>query len=142
MTEPNHDLALFKRKYWWQYALLATAVAYLFVLDPLRNWWTFETRTVEITGVRALCAAFEGDDRSIPVEVDGCDRLKEKMAGRPNTEVRPRTFASFSYRSPADDSTQSGSVMRERDDDGKPIAIGSRLTVELSRREPKVVRVP
>jgi hypothetical protein len=141
MSEQNRDLALLKRKYWWQYALLAAAFAYLFVWDPLRNWWTFETRSVEITEVRNLCAAFEGE-HSIPVEVDGCDELKEKMAGRPDIAIKPRTFASFSYRSPADNSTQSASIVREHDDSGKPIAVGSRLTVELSRREPTVFRVP
>lgn len=141
MTETKTDLVLFKRKYWWQYALLAAAVVYLFVLDPLRSWWTFETRTVEITEVRALCAAFEGD-HAIPVEVDSCERLRTKMAGKPGVTVAPRTFVTFRYRSPADDSTRTASVVRDLDDAGQPIAVGSRLTVALSRKEPAVFRVP
>lgn len=141
MTEPNRDLALFKRKYWWQFALLAAAVAYLFVLDPLRNWWTFESRVVEVTSVQRLCAALEGD-HAIPVEVDACGTLRTKMAGKPGITVAPRTFVTFRYRSPADQSSRTASIVRDLDDDGVPIAVGSRLTVALSRKQPTVFRVP
>lgn len=141
MTEANKDLTLFRRKYYWQYALLIAALAYLFLWDPLRNWWTFETGTVEITAVQSLCASFE-QGRSIPVEVDSCARLEEKNTGKPGIEIKPRTFATFTYRSPADQSTHSASIVRELDDSGRPIAVGSRIRVELSRKDPKVFRVP
>jgi len=143
MTEPTHnrDLALFRRKYYWQYALLIAALIYLFFWDPLRNWWSFETATVEVTAVQQLCAAFELG-KSIPLEIDQCERLTDKMAGRPEIEIKPRTFLTFIYRSPVDHSTHSASIVRERDDAGQPVAIGSRLTVQLSRNEPKVFRVP
>lgn len=143
MTErpPNKDLALFRRKYYWQYALLIAALAYLFLWDPLRNWWSYETSSVEITAVQQLCAAFE-TGKSVPLEVDQCDRLKDKMTGRSDIEIKPRTFVTFTYRSPVDHSTHSASIVRERDDKGQPVAVGSRLTVQLSRSEPKVFRVP
>jgi hypothetical protein len=143
MTEPSHnrDLALFRRKYYWQYALLIAALIYLFFWDPLRNWWSFETSTVEISAVQQLCAAFERG-KSIPLQVDQCDRLKDKMAGNPDIEIKPRTFVTFTYRSPVDNSTHSASIVRERDDAGQPVAIGSRIAVQLSRNEPKVFRVP
>ena len=141
MTGPNKDLALFRRGYSWQYALVLAALAYLFLWDPLRNWWGFETRTVEVTSVRALCASFE-QGRPVPIEVDNCDRLRERTAATPGIEIRPRTFVTFTYRSPADDSTHSASIVRDLDDAGRPIAAGSRLTVQLSRSEPKVFKVP
>lgn len=138
---PNTELALFRRKYYWQYALLIAALAYLFLWDPLRKWWSFETSSVEITAVQQLCAAFEVA-KSIPLEVEQCDRLKEKMAGKPGIEIKPRTFVTFTYRSPVDHSTHSASIVRDLDDAGQPVAIGSRITVQLSRNEPKVFRVP
>jgi hypothetical protein len=141
MAEQNTDLAVFKCKYYWQYTLLAAALAYLFLWDPVHRWWVFETRTVEITSVQSLCAAFE-ETRSIPLEVGDCDDLKEKMNGKKGVEIKPRTFATFSYQSPADNSTQSVSIVRDLDDAGKPIAVGSRLTVLLSRNEPKAFRLP
>jgi len=143
MTElpPNKDLALFRRKYYWQYALLIAALAYLFLWDPLRNWWSYETTTVEITAVQPLCAAFEAG-KTVPLEVDQCDRLKDKIAGKPGIDIKPRTFVTFTYRSPVDHSTHSASIVRDLDDAGQPVAIGSRLTVQLSRSEPKVYRVP
>ena len=143
MTErpPNKELALFRRKYYWQYALLIAALAYLFLWDPLRNWWAYETTSVEITGVQPLCAAFE-TGTSIPLDVGQCDRLRDNMANNPGIEIKPRTFATFSYRSPVDSSTHSASIVRDLDDAGRPIAIGSRLTVQLSRSEPGVFRVP
>lgn len=141
MAEQNTDLAVFKRKYYWQYALLAAALAYLFLWDPVHRWWVFETRTIEITSVRSLCAAFE-QNRSIPLEVGDCDGLKDKMAGKAGIEIKPRTFATFSYHSPADNSMQSVTIVRDLDDAGKPVTVGSRLTVQLSRNEPKVFRVP
>lgn len=137
----NADLALFRRKYYWQYAVLAAALAYLFLWDPIHKWWVFETRTVEVTSVKTLCAAFE-INRSKPLEVDECDRVKATMAGRSDIEIKQQTFATFSYTSPADQSPQTVSVVRDRDSQGGPIAIGSRLTVELSRNEPGVFRVP
>lgn len=141
MAEKNSAVELFKRKNAWQYALLVAALAYLFLWDPLRNWWVYETATAEVTAVQSLCAAFEAD-RSIPLQIDQCDRLKDKMAGKPGVEVKPRTFVTFTYRSPADQSTHSASIVREFDDAGKPIDIGSRIKVQLSRREPKVFRIP
>lgn len=143
MTEPspNKDVAVFRRKYYWQYALLIAALAYLFLWDPLRNWWSFEASSVEITAVQQLCAAF-GVGKSIPLDIDQCDRLKDKMTGKPGIEIKPRTFVTFTYRSPVDHSTHSASIVRERDDAGQPITVGSRLTVQLSRNEPKVFRVP
>ena len=143
MTEPslNKDVAVFRRKYYWQYALLIAALAYLFLWDPFRNWWSYETSSVEITAVQQLCAAF-GVGKSIPLDIDQCDRLKDKMTGKPGIEIKPLTFITFTYRSPVDHSTHSASIVRERDDAGQPIAVGSRLTVQLSRNEPKVFRVP
>lgn len=138
---PNKDLTLFRRKYYWQYALLIAALAYLFLWDPLRNWWSYETTSVEITAVQQLCAAFE-TGKSIPLEIDRCDRLKDKTTGKAGIDVKPRTFVTFNYRSPVDQSTHSASIVRERDDAGQPIAVGSRLTVQLSRSESKVFRVP
>lgn len=137
----NTDLTLFRRKYYWQYALLIMALAYLVLWDPLHNWWSYETTSVEVTSVQSLCAAFEAG-KSIPLEVDQCDRLKEKMAGKSDIEIKPRTFVTFTYRSPVDHSTHAASVVRDLDDAGRPIAVGSRLTVQLSRNEPKVFRVP
>lgn len=141
MAEENSAVALLKRRGAWQYALVIAALAYLFLWDPLRNWWVYETATAEVTAVQSLCAAFE-TGRSVPVQIDQCDRLKEKMAGKSDVEVKPRTFVTFTYRSPADQSTHSASVVREFDDAGKPIDVGSRIKVQLSRREPKVFRVP
>lgn len=137
----NSDLTRFRRGFYWQYAMLALALAYLFLWDPIHKWWVFETRTVEVTKVQSLCAAFE-INRSTPLEVDACEALKAKMSGRTDIEIKPRTFATFTYVSPADKSTQTVSVVRDRDSAGHPIAIGSRLTVELSRNEPGVFRVP
>ena len=141
MTEQNADLTLFKRKYYWQYALLALALGYLFLWGPIHRWWVFETRTVEVTSVRALCAAFE-IDKSMPLDVDECDSVKAKMAGRTDIEIKPRTFASFTYTSPADGSIRTVSVVRDLDSAGKPIAVGSKLDVELSRNEAGVFVVP
>jgi hypothetical protein len=143
MTErpPNRDIALFRRKYYWQYALLVAALAYLFLWDPLRTWWSFETSSVEVTAVQSLCATFE-TGKSIPLQVDQCDRLRTETAGKPGIEIRPGTFATFSYRSPVDNSTHAASIMRDLDDTGRPIAVGSRLTVQLSRSDPKIFRVP
>lgn len=141
MAEQNSDLQIFKRKYYWQYALVLMALAYLFLWDPIRKWWTFETQTVEVTAVQSLCAAFEVN-RSLPLEVGACDTVKAKMAGRSDIEVKPRTFATFTYTSPADQAKHTASVVRDLDSDGKPIGIGSRLNVELSRNEPGVFRVP
>lgn len=139
--EPNRDLVLFKRRYSWQYALLITALAYLFMWDPVRNWWVYENASAEITAVQSLCAAVE-QGQTIPVEVDQCERLREKMAGKTGVEIKPRTFVTFTYRSPADHSTHSASIVRDLDDAGRPVAVGSRITVQLSRSEPKVFRVP
>ena len=141
MAEKNSAVALLKRRGAWQYALVIAALAYLFLWDPLRNWWIYETATAEVTAVQSLCAAFE-TGRSVPVQIDQCDRLKEKVAGKSDVEVKPRTFVTFSYRSPADQSVHSASIVRDFDDAGKPIDIGSRIKVQLSRREPKVFRVP
>jgi hypothetical protein len=141
MAEKNSAVDLLKRRGAWQYALVITALAYLFLWDPLRSWWVFETTTAEVTAVQSLCAAFESG-RSIPLQIDQCDRLKDKMAGRADVEVKPRTFVTFTYRSPADQNTHSASIVREFDDAGKPIDIGSRIKVQLSRREPKVFRMP
>lgn len=141
MAEQNSDLTLFKRKYYWQYALLAMALAYLFLWGPIERWLSFESRTVEVTSVRTLCAAFE-INRSLPLAVDECDSVRTAMAGRSDIEIKPRTFATFTYNSPADGSTRTVSVVRDLDSAGKPIAAGSRLDVELSRKEPGVYRVP
>lgn len=141
MAEQNSAVALLKRRGAWQYALVIAALAYLFLWDPLRNWWVYETATAEVTAVQSLCAAFE-TGQSIPIQIDQCDRLEETMAGRPGIEVKPRTFVTFSYRSPADQSMHSASIVRDLDDAGRPIDIGSRIEVQLSRREPKVFRVP
>ncbi|MBX9457793.1 MAG: hypothetical protein KL863_18250 [Rhizobium sp.] len=130
-----------RQRYAWQYALLIAALAYLFLWDPLRNWWAYETTTAEVTAVRSLCAAFERA-HAIPVEVDECDRLREKMATRSDIVVKPRLFATFTYRSPADNSAQTASVVREHDDAGRPISVGSRISVQLSRSEPTVFRIP
>lgn len=138
---PNTALTLLRRRNLWQYALLALALVYLFLFDPLRNWWTYETQRVEIATVQSLCAAFE-KDKSVPLEVATCETLREKMAGKPEIDIRPRTFVTFTYRSPADGGTHTANVVRDLDDAGQPIAIGSRLTVEVSRNDPKVVRVP
>lgn len=141
MAEKNGALELLKRKGAWQYALVIAAIVYLFLWDPLRNWWVYETATAEVTAVQWLCAAFEVN-HSIPLQIDQCDRLKDKMAARPDIEIKPQTFVTFTYRSPADQSTHSASIVRDLDDAGKPIGIGSRIKVRLSRREPKVFRVP
>lgn len=141
MAEKNSALELLKRKGVWQYAIVFAAIFYLFLWDPLRTWWVYETATVEVTAVQSLCAAFE-TDHAIPLHIDQCDRLKQKMAGKPDIEVKPRTFVTFTYRSPADQSTHSASIVREFDDAGKPIDIGSRVKVQLSRREPRVFRIP
>ena len=141
MAEKNSALELLKRKGAWQYAVVGAAIVYLFLWDPLRNWWVYEMSTAEVTAVQSLCAAFE-TGRSIPLHIDQCDRLKEKMAGKADIEIKPRTFVTFTYRSPADQSTHSASVVREFDDAGRPIDIGSRIKVQLSRREPKVFRIP
>jgi hypothetical protein len=141
MAEKNSALALLRRKNAWQYALMIAALAYLFLWDPLRNWWVYETATAEVTAVQSLCAAFETDN-AVPIQIDHCGRLKERMAGKPGIDIKPRTFVTFTYRSPADQSTHSASIVREFDDTGKPIDIGSRIEVQLSRREPKVFRVP
>jgi hypothetical protein len=141
MAKTNSALELLRRKGAWQYALVIAAVLYLFLWDPLRNWWIYETATAEVTAVQSLCAAFE-TGHPIPLQIDQCDRLKEKMAGKPDIEVKPRTFATFTYRSPADQSTHSASVIRDLDDAGRPIDIGSRIKVQLSRRDPKVFRIP
>lgn len=141
MAEKNTELERFKRKYAWQYALLITAGAYLFLWDPVRNWWVYETATVEVSSVQSLCAALERD-KPVPLEVGPCERLKATMSGRQDVEIKPRTFATFSYRSPADNSLHSASIVRERDDAGQQIAVGSRMTVQLSRNEAKVFRVP
>lgn len=141
MAEKNQAVERLKRRGAWQYALVIAALVYLFLWDPLRNWWAYETITAEVTAVQSLCAAFE-TNRSIPLHIDRCDRLKEKMAGSPGIEVRPQTFVTFTYRSPADQSTHSASIVRELDDTGKPIDIGSRIKVQLSRNDPKVFRIP
>lgn len=141
MAEKNSAVTLFRRKGAWQYALVIAALAYLFLWDPLRNWWVYEKATAEVTAVQSLCAAFE-TGQSIPLRIDQCDRLKEEMASRPGIEIKPRTFVTFTYRSPADQSTHSASIVRDLDDAGRPIDIGSRIEVQLSRREPKVFRVP
>ena len=141
MTEPNPDLVLFRRKYYWQYALVIGALAYLFLWDPIRNWWGFETRSVEITSVRSLCASFE-QGKTIPLAVDDCTRLKAANAERAGIEIRPRTFVTFTYRSPADDRTHTASMVRDLDDAGRPVAAGSRITVRLSRRDPNLFRAP
>jgi hypothetical protein len=141
MAERNSALELLKRKGAWQYALVIAAIVYLFLWDPLRNWWVYETVTAEVTAVQSLCAAFE-TGHSIPLHIDQCDRLKEKMAGKSGIEIKPRTFVTFSYRSPADQSMHSASIVREFDDAGRPIDIGSRIKVQLSRHAPKVFRVP
>ena len=141
MAEKNSALELLKRKGAWQYAVVGAAIVYLFLWDPLRNWWVYETTTAEVTAVQSLCAAFE-TGRSIPLHIDQCDRLKEQMAGKPGIEIKPRTFVTFTYRSPADQSTHSASIVRDLDDAGRPIDIGSRIEVQLSRRDPKVFRMP
>lgn len=141
MAEKNSALELLKRKGAWQYALVIAAIVYLFLWDPLRNWWVYETATAEVTAVQSLCAAFE-TGHSIPLHIDQCDRLKEKMAGKPGIEIKPQTFVTFTYRSPADQSTHSASIVRALDDAGRPIDIGSRIKVQLSRREPTVFRIP
>ena len=141
MTEKNSAVALLKRRGAWQYALVIAALAYLFLWDPLRNWWVYETAMAEVTAVQSLCAAFE-TGHSVPVQIDRCDRLNEKMAGKPGIEIKPRSFVTFTYRSPADQGTHSASIVREFDDAGKPIDIGSRIKVRLSRNDPKVFRVP
>jgi hypothetical protein len=141
MAEKNRAVDLLRRRGAWQYALVIAALAYLFLWDPLRNWWVYETATAEVTAVQSLCAAFE-TGRPIPLQIDHCDRLKEKMAGTPGIEIKPQTFVTFSYRSPADESIQSASIVRSLDDAGRPIDIGSRIKLQLSRREPKVFRVP
>lgn len=141
MAEKNQAVERLKRRGAWQYALVIAALVYLFLWDPLRNWWVYETITAEVTAVQSLCAAFE-TDHSIPLHIDQCDRLKEKMAGKPDIEVKPRTFVTFTYRSPADQSTHSASIVREFDDAGRPIDIGSRIKVQLSRNDPKVFRIP
>jgi hypothetical protein len=141
MAEKNRAVELLRRRGAWQYALVIAAIVYLFLWDPLRNWWVYESTTAEITSVQSLCAAFEAD-HSIPLHIDRCDRLKEQMAGKPGIEIKPRTFVTFSYRSPADQSTHSASIVRDLDDAGRPIDIGSRIKVRLSRNDPKVFRVP
>ena len=141
MTEKNSAVTLLKRKGSWQYALVIAAIAYLFLWDPLRNWWVYETATAEVTAVQSLCAAFE-KGRAVPLHIDQCDRLKEQMAGQPDIEIRPQTFVTFTYRSPADQSMHSASIVRALDDAGRPIDIGSRIKVRLSRNDPKVFRVP
>lgn len=141
MAGKNSALELLKRKGAWQYALVIAAIVYLFLWDPLRNWWVYETATAEVTAVQSLCAAFE-TGRSIPLHIDQCERLQEKMAGKSGVEIKPQTFVTFTYRSPADQSTHSASIVRKLDDAGRPIDIGSRISVQLSRREPKVFRVP
>lgn len=141
MAAKKSRFEFLRRRHSWQYALLIAALAYLFVWDPLRNWWVYETTTAEITAVRSLCAAFEGT-QAIPIEVDACDRLRPKMASRDGVVVKPRQFATFTYRSPADNSAQTASVVREFDDAGQPIAIGSRISVRLSRSDPTRFLVP
>lgn len=139
MTEPNKDLALFRRKYYWQYALLIAAVGYLFVLDPLRLWWRFERLTVTVTSVRHLCAAFD-KAKSVPVGVDECPLISEQYGSRTDIDISPRTFVSFDYTSPADNAAHTASIVREQDDDGRPVAVGSRITVGLSTADPLVVQ--
>lgn len=139
MAEPNKDLILFKRKYYWQYALLIAALAYLFVLDPLRLWLKFDTATVTVTSVRQLCAAFEAG-QNVPLNVDECPLVRTQYAGQSNIEIKPRTFVSFDYTSPADGKAYSTSMVRDKDDQGAPVAAGSRITVRLSTSEPLVVQ--
>jgi hypothetical protein len=141
MAEKNPVLEALTRKNAWQYALIIAALAYLFLWDPLRNWWIFQTVTAEVTAVQSLCAAFE-TGRAVPLHIDQCDRLRIKMAGRQGIDVKPQTFVTFAYKAPGDQSSHTGSAMRERDDAGRPIDIGSRISIQVSRREPNVFRVP
>ena len=53
MTEKNSAVTLLKRKGSWQYALVIAAIAYLFLWDPLRNWWVYETATAEVPAVQS-----------------------------------------------------------------------------------------
>ena len=139
MAEANRDLLLFRRRNYWQYALLIAALAYLFVLDPLRLWWKFERATVTVTSVRHLCAAF-GKGQAIPLNVDECPLIETQYAERTDVDIRPRTFVSFDYTSPADHEAHTASVVRETDDQGNPVAVGSRIAVRLSVSDPLAVQ--
>ena len=139
MTEPNRDLVLFRRKSYWQYALVILALAYLFVFEPLRVWWRFEPALVTVTSVRYLCAAF-GKGVARPLNVDECPLISRQYGGRGDIDIKPRTFVSFDYTSPADHAAHTASIVRDRDDEGKPIAVGSRITVRLSTSDPLTVQ--
>jgi hypothetical protein len=138
MAEPNKDLILFKRGYYWQYALLIGALVY-FVLDPMRLWWKFDAATVTVTSVRQLCAAFE-KGKAMPLGVDECPLIEKQYAGKTDIEIKPRTFVSFDYTSPADGKPYSTSIVRDKDDQGNPLASGSRITVHLSTSDPLLVQ--
>lgn len=123
----------------WQYGLIVLAVAFLLFWDPINHWINYETMTVEVTAVKPLCGAF-AKASPIPLEIDQCDAIRERHGSKPEVDIRPRTFASFSYTSPADGKVHSASVIRDLNDAGKPIATGDRITIEASRKDPLVIR--
>ena len=124
----------------WQYGLIAMAVLFLVFWDPIDRWLNFETSQVEVTDVKELCAAFRKGS-NIPLAIDACPSIRDHHAGRADIDIKPRTFVSFDYISPADGKTHDISIVRAHDDAGNPVTVGSRIQVWLSTRDPLVVRL-
>ena len=124
----------------WQYGLIAMAVLFLVFWDPIDRWLNFETRQVEVTDVKELCAAFRKGS-NIPLAIGACPSIRINHAGRADIDIKPRTFVSFDYISPADRKAHSISIVRAHDDAGNPVTVGSRIQVRLSTRDPLVVRL-
>jgi hypothetical protein len=127
------------RLFRWQYSLIIVAVAILIFWEPIDGWVNFQSQTVEVTSIQTLCTAFDKGS-PVPREVGACDEIRVRHGGDATAEIRQQTFVSFDYTSPVDGKIRSTKIVRDKDDSGQPIHVGSRITVRLSSKQADLVK--
>lgn len=138
-TEGQVATGVVRRILRWQYGLIILAVAILFFWEPIDDWLNFQPETVAVTSVQTLCTAFDKGS-PVPREVGECDGIRARHGSDVSAEIREQTFVAFDYTSPADGKIHSTKIVRDKDDAGEPIRVGSRIKVRLSSKQADVVK--
>jgi hypothetical protein len=140
MINPGHSgVAAIMQMLRWQWALIGLAIAFLLFWDPINNWVNFEKIEVVVTAVNIGCSVVPTESEEVFGDRQ-CDVVRTEYKPSPDMKINRRTQFSFDYLSPADGQTHKGSIVRVTDDEGPPLAVGDRVTIQASSRAALRVR--
>lgn len=126
---------------------MMTAFLVLNIGEPVKLFVFYDATYVRIEKVEQLCKVRDNGhdyaDNWYPANdctVEPTYYFDQPVAPTPRPDKK--TFITFRYNSPADDSTHIGLIPRKFDEKGRPFVVGDTIKVYVSRSNPWAVVVP